>query len=450
MHRYTEETERIAQMILDYTHYRLRLDPVPLDAPRPAEELAELVGPTITPEGIGGAEALRVFTDVLAPACISADHPRFLSFIPCAPTELSTLFDLVVSASSICGSSWLDGAGAIFAENQALRWLADLAEFPEEAAGVFVPGGTLGNLSALVAARHKAKACREGPQPGRWKVAVADQAHSSIRHAATVMDVDVIGVPVDGRGRLSGENLVSALDAADCDGLFAVVATAGTTNFGIIDDLAGVAGVAHERGLWFHVDAAYGGAGLAAPSVRGKFRGIEQADSFVVDPHKWLFAPYDCCALLYREPEAARRAHTQVAGYLEPLQTNGEWNPSDYAVHLTRRARGLPFWFSLAAHGTQAYAEAIERTLAVAQAAAEVVRTRPYLQLLREPDLSVVVFRRLGWTSRDYYNWSDRLMKAHFAFITPTTHDGDTAVRLAIVNPRTTEADIIAILDTMA
>ena len=397
MHRYTEETERVAQAILDYARHRLRLDPVPLDAPRPAAELSRLVGQTITAEGLGGEEALRVFAEVLAPACISVDHPRYLSFIPCAPTDLSTLFDLVVGVSSIYGGSWLEGAGAVYAENQALRWLADLAEFPEATGGVFVPGGTLGNLSALVAARHTAQARRGGP-PRRWKVAAADQVHSSIKHAATVMDVDVIGIPVDDRGRLSGENLVRTLDAADRDGLFAVVATAGTTNCGIIDDLAGVAAVALERGLWVHVDAAYGGAGLAAPSVRGKFRGIEQADSFVVDPHKWLFAPYDCCALLYRDPEVARRAHTQVAGYLEPVQVTGAWNPSDYAVHLSRRARGLPFWFSLAAHGTRAYTEAVERTLAVAQAAADEVRTRAYLQLMREPDLSVVVFRRLGWT----------------------------------------------------
>ena len=450
MHRYTEETERIAQLILDYSRHRLQSDPVPLNARQPAAELASLAGQTISAEGIGGEEALRVFTTVLAPACVSTDHPRYLSFIPCAPTELATLFDLAVSASSIYGGSSLDGAGAVFAENQALRWLTDLAEFPREAGGVFVPGATLGNLSALVAARHNAQRRRAGRPPGRWKVAAADQVHSSIAHAATVMDFDVLTVPVDERGRLSGATLARALDAVDGDGLFAVVATAGTTNCGIIDDLQGVAAVARERSLWFHVDAAYGGAGLAAPSVREKFRGIEQADSFVVDPHKWLFAPFDCCALLYREPEVAQRAHAQVAGYLEPVNATGAWNPSDYAVHLTRRARGLPFWFSLAAHGTRAYSEAVECTLAVAQAAAAEVSARAYLRLLREPDLSVIVFRRLGWAPRQYHEWSDRLMQANFAFVTPTTHEGEVVARLAIVNPRTTEADIVAILDTMA
>ena len=130
-----------------------------------------------------------------------------------------------------------------------------------------------------------------------------------------------------------------------------------------------------------HVDGAYGGAALVAPSVRDRFAGIEAADSFIVDPHKWLFAPFDSCALLYREPEIARRAHTQHAEYLDVLHVDHgdvpgpDWNASDYAHHLSRRARGLPLWFSLATHGTDAYAEAVETTLRVAhEAGAELVR----------------------------------------------------------------------------
>ena len=141
----------------------------------------------------------------------------------------------------------------------------------------------------------------------------------------------------------------------------------------------------------------------------------------------------------------------QHAGYLDVLNADaGDFNPSDYAYHLTRRARGLPFWFSLAAHGTQAYADAIESTLALARTAAEEVRARSYVELLREPDLSVVVFRRLGWTDVQYHDWSDRLRKANYAFVTPTSHAGETVTRFAIVNPRTTLADITGILDTMA
>ncbi len=451
MHRYDQETEELGKAILDYAHRRLQLDPVPLDGPRPLSELMESAGQTITEEGLGGQAALRLFDEVLSKACISVDHPRYLSFIPAAPTEAATLFDLVVGASSIYGGSWLEGAGAVYAENQALRWIADLAGFPADAGGAFVQGGTLGNLSALVAARHTARSRRTAEPPARWVAACSAEAHSSIAHAASVMDIDLLTVPVDERGRLTGANLEQTLAAHEEDDVFAVVATGGTTNFGIIDDLAGVADVAAARGLWMHVDGAYGAAALAAPSTRDLFNGIERADSFIVDPHKWLFAPFDACALIYRDPELGKQAHTQKAGYLDVItEGDGEWNPSDYAYHLSRRARGLPLWFSLAAHGTRAYSEAIEATLAVARSAAEEIRTRSYVELLREPDLSVVVFRRLGWTAKQYYDWSDRLMAANFAFVTPTTHEGETVTRFAIVNPRTTIADITGILDTMA
>jgi glutamate/tyrosine decarboxylase-like PLP-dependent enzyme len=444
MHRWTDDTERLAREILEYVRTRARLDPVPLDGPRSADELRRDAGATVTEEGLGGSEALRVFREVLAPACLSVDHPRFLSFIPAAPTEAALLFDLVVGASSIYGGSWLEGSGAVFAENEALRWLADLAGLPEGAGGVFVQGGTLGNVSALVAARAAARGRRPAPPP-RWKVVCSEHAHSSLDHAARVMDVDLVAVRPDADGRLTGAAVAEAMD----DDVFAVFATAGTTNFGIVDDLASVAAVCRERGIWLHVDGAYGGAALAAASARPLFAGVEHADSFTVDPHKWLFAPFDCCALLYRDPAAARAVHRQSAGYLDVLEGD-EWNPSDYALNLTRRARGLPFWFSLATHGTRAYCDAIETTLAVARFAADEVRRRAYVELLREPDLSVVVFRRTGWTAERYREWSRRLLDANVAFVTPTVHEGETVTRFAIVNPRTTRSDVSMILDTMA
>ncbi|HEX5018186.1 MAG TPA: aminotransferase class V-fold PLP-dependent enzyme [Actinomycetes bacterium] len=449
MHTFDADTERLLQQVIDYARTRLRMDPVPLDGPKPPATLREQAGQTITPDGLGGDEALRIFADVLAPACVSVDNPRYLSFIPAAPTEASTLFDLVVGASSIYGGSWLEGAGAVYAENQALRWIADLAGMPEGAGGCFVQGGTNGNLSALVAARHAATE-RRGGRPERWAFACSVEAHSSMQHAARVMDVDIVAVPVDEAGRMTEEALRETLGEHGVDNLFAIVATGGTTNYGVVDDIRGAVAVGRERELWVHVDGAYGLAALCAPSTRSIFDGIEDVDSFIVDPHKWLFAPFDACALVYRDPAVAKAAHTQTAGYLEAINEDTEFNPSDYAVHLSRRARGLPLWFSLATHGTSAYSAAVERTLEVARAAADSVRKRPYLELVREPNLSVVVFRRLGWERADYYEWSDRLFAANFAFVLPTTHYGETVTRFAIVNPRTTEADVSLILDTMA
>jgi glutamate/tyrosine decarboxylase-like PLP-dependent enzyme len=267
------------------------------------------------------------------------------------------------------------------------------------------------------------------------------------------MDVEILLIKPDKDGSLQGDACAAAIDKYHSENqghqVFALVATAGTTNLGIIDNLATVAACAKERGIWFHVDGAYGLAALCAQSVRPLFNGIELSDSFIVDPHKWLFAPFDACALIYRNPKLAKQAHLQKAAYLETLDEDDEWNPSDYAIHLTRRARGLPFWFSLAAHGTDEYAKAMERTMAVAKDAAEQVRNHPNLKLVLEPSLSIVAFERVGWVRGDYEKWSDKLLADQIGFVTPSAHKGRPILRFAIVNPWTNEGDIEAILATL-
>jgi L-2,4-diaminobutyrate decarboxylase len=448
MHKFTAEIEVLAQEVLAYSLDRLKNDP-PLDGPRTAADLFAEVGNTISSKGLGGSKALALFTEVLAQACISTDHPRYLAYIPSAPSEYASLFDLVVGASALYGGSWQEGAGAVFAENQALRWLSDLAGLPESAGGVFVQGGTIGNLSALVTAREDAR--KKFPGIKQWAILCSEEAHSSIATAAHVMDVEIVTVAVRDDLRMYGEDIAAAIDAyhASTDGqICAVVATSGTTNLGVIDDLVGAAKAAHDRNIWFHVDGAYGLAGLCAPSVRDAFNGIELCDSFIVDPHKWLFAPYDACALVYRNPDIARETHTQHASYLDALH-DGTWNPSDYAIQLTRRTRGLPFWFSLAAAGTDAYRDAVEESLQVARDAAVLIQEHPNLELLRAPDLSIVAFTRKGWKKDQYQQWSNQLLDDQIGFVTPSSHDGEPILRFAIVNPWTTIADIKAILATL-
>ena len=449
MHQQDQRTEVLTQAILRYAVERIRMNPPTLDGPKSEQDLRAMVGKTITANGLGGLEALRIFTDVLAPACISVDHPRFFSFVPAAPTEAATLFDLVVGASSICGTSWLEAAGAVMAENDALRWLADLAGFPPDAGGVFVSGGTAGNLSALITARSVWREA-SGQNQTRGLILTADGAHASVQQAAFVMDADILAVPCS--GTMTGADLEQAatsLPASDRDRIFAVVATSGTTNLGLIDDLSSIAEFCRESSIWLHVDGAYGAAALAAPSARGLFDGIEQADSFIVDPHKWLFAPLDCCALIYRAPEHARVAHRQHGDYLEVLY-DGIWNPSDYAHHLSRRARGLPFWFSLATHGTAAYADAVEKTLALTQTAATLIDASPWCERILPPNLSIVIFKRKGWTEEDYARWSQELLETGEGFVMPTKYQGETVLRFCIVNPTTTEDDITLVLDTLA
>ncbi len=450
MHEHTPESHALREQVWRYAKYRLDLFPVPLDGPVSLEQLTATGSGTITEEGIGGDAALDIFRDVYAPASISVDHPGYLAFIPSAATEAASVFDMVVSASSLYGGTWLEGAGAVFAENQVLEWLAAEVGLPQGAGGAFVQGGTIGNLSALVAARetqiakHKAAGL---PIPERWSFVCSVEAHSSLAHAARVMSCDIIKVPVDVDGRLTGDAVEATVE--DWSNVFAVVATAGTTNFGIVDRLRSVGEVAHAHNVWFHVDGAYGIAGILSPEHRPLYDGVDLADSFIVDPHKWLFAPYDACALVYRDPELGRRAHTQHGEYLDVVSGAAEWNPSDYAIHLTRRARGLPFWFSLATYGVNAYREAIAYNIEVAKKFADVIRERPNVQLVREPELSIVVWERIGWEPEDYKRWSDMLIEKQIALVTPSSHQGRVNTRVAILNPQTSLELLVEILDTM-
>jgi glutamate/tyrosine decarboxylase-like PLP-dependent enzyme len=453
MHSVDPTTEQMIRSVLAYAENRLRLNPVPLDeGSRDPAELDAAIKGLLGDDPHNPDQVLGAYTSVLAPAVISADSPRFLGFIPAAPTKAALLFDMLISCASIQGISWMEAAGAIHAENLVLRLIADRAGLPAAAGGCFVSGGSAGNLSALVVAREVAK--RRAGDAGRgrrFRIAVSTDAHSSIENTMRILEMDPLTVATDDH-RLTGAALRAAIEADDDpSSLAAVVATAGTTNAGIIDDLAGVAAVAREHGLWFHVDGAYGGAGLFAPSVRAAYDGIEHADSFVVDPHKWLFAPFDCAALLYRDPALARSVHKQDASYLDVIHDRpGEWNPTDYAYHLTRRARGLPLWFSLSVYGVGAYTDAIEAGIRLAKETAAEIGTRDYLELIREPDLGIVLFRRRGWSPAQYTQWADQLLHDQVAFIPPSAWEGETVARFAFLHPHTPMDLVRQILDRMA
>jgi aromatic-L-amino-acid decarboxylase len=443
-----EYDEQMTDLIFDFARDRLK-EESPLDLPGDANELNSAIAELITPAGRSAKDVLQVYVDHLAPAIISTDSPRYLAFIPAAPTKASLLFDLIVSVSSLEASSWLVSAGAIVAENQALRVLSDLASFPDGAGGTFVSGGSAGNLSALLVARDTAELRKGRPLRGKARAAVSDEAHSSVAKALHVIGVDPLVIPTVDH-RLTEGDLRSALAKDDdLETVVAVIATAGTTNAGIIDDLSGVSKVAKELDAWMHVDGAYGLAGLFAPSVRDRFNGIENADSFVVDPHKWLLAPFDSAALIYREPLLAKAVHTQDASYLDPLRADDAWNPSDYAYHLTRRARGLPFWFSLAVNGTDGYRDAIEYAIELAKRSAKAIKENPILELVREPELSNVMFRRVGWQRPDYDAWSAELLRHQIGLVTPSLWEGSDVLRFSFVNPTTTFEMVEEILATL-
>ena len=451
MHKWDDSTELFAHSVIGYAIERLRVPKDPKWGSQPCEVLDAAIAHAISPQGAGAYEALRLARDVLIPACRPMDDPMNLAYVPTAPTVAATMFDLVVSASSIFGGAWEGGAGAIAAENQALRWLADLAGFPAQAGGVFVSGGSAANLSALVTARS-AHTDRHGRR-GRMAFAATTEVHASVRATARVMDVDIVLVEVDDRDRMTGAAMERALEANDQSAepldVFAVVASAGTTNAGAIDRLDEVTAVCRQRDLWLHIDGAYGLAALCSAQGRARLGAVAGADSFGVDPHKWLFAPYDCAALLYRDPTLAARAHAQHGDYLDAVDRN-EWNPADYAYHLSRRARGLPLWFSLATYGTDAYEAAMDATLHTARAFADSVDRRPEFELLLRPELSIVLFRRIGWTADDYHQWSVSRARDGVALVVPTKWRGQVCMRICVIHPDTTIDALDHLLDDMA
>ena len=449
MHRIDPQ---LTELILEYVTERLSLAETPIDGLGNRETMVQAMAGLIDENPKDPQAVLDVYIDHLADTVLSADSPRFYAFIPAAPTKASLLFDMVVSAASLQGCSWLEAAGAVMAENQALRVMADAAGMGPDAGGTFVSGGSAGNLSALVVARDSARNRRSeaGLPEARLRVVVSDQAHSSISNALNIVGMDALIVPtVDGRMDEVAIHSALALEN-DLSDVVAIVATAGTTNAGIIDDLDAASRCATDHGWWFHVDAAYGGAGMLVPELRQRYTGVESVDSIVMEPHKWWCAPFDSAALIYKDPHLAKSVHTQDASYLDVIHGNeSELNPSDLAYHLTRRARGMALWFSLAVNGIAEYRDAVAHSINLAAYAADQIEEIPHFELIRRPDLSVVLFRRSGWTAQDYQAWSDELLRSQVAFVTSSGWQGETVGRLVFLHPSTTTKMVDEVLATM-
>jgi glutamate/tyrosine decarboxylase-like PLP-dependent enzyme len=444
--------QEMTDLIFDFCRWRLTINPVPLDFGGVAEDLGVGLEGLLNDDGSSPAVVLDYYDKKLATAIVSVDSPRFLSFIPAAPTKASLLFDMVVSASSLQGTSWLEAAGAIIAENQVLSLLAKQAGLDSHAGGCFVSGGSLGNLSALTTARDHGRRQHPELQGRRLRFAVSEEAHSSVAKALHVIDVDALVVPtIDHRLTLSALEAALAADP-EPETVVGVVATGGTTNAGIIDDLEDLGIYCRAKGLWFHVDCAYGGGAMFSSTHSHLLSGLRYVDSFIVDPHKWLYAPFDCAALLYRDPRIAKATFTQNAAYLDIIHSDSkeEWNPTDYAMHLTRRARGLAIWFSLCVYGIKAYIDAVDDSINIANRAAAMIEDCEHLELVRDPSLSIVLFRRKGWSDQQYSAWSTQLLQDQIGFVTPTKWEGETIARFAFLHPETTEAMVAEILATMA
>jgi glutamate/tyrosine decarboxylase-like PLP-dependent enzyme len=417
-------------------------------------EVSAAFGAPLPEEGMGPA-ALDALARVIALS--RPPSPRFFGYVLGSGEPVAALADLLASVLNQNVTAWRSAPAAVTVERVVVGWLAEAIGCPGFS-GSLTGGGSSANLMALVMAREaRAPANAEGVQPGGVLYA-SSEVHMSIPRAAALLGLGHAGVhpiPVDGSFRMDVEALERAIreDLAAGRTPIAVVASAGTVNTGAIDPLGSIAEVARRHGLWMHVDGAYGA--LAALAVPEAFRGIELADSLSLDAHKWLYQPLDCGCLLYREPSAAQEAFSHTGDYTRSLLEDPveRFAFFEESLELSRRFRALKVWLSLRYHGVRAFRESIRTDLALANRLASAVDARPELERLAPVELSAVCFRHRGGGTRsdaDLDRWNEelllRVVRRGRVFLSNATLRDRFALRACLVNHRSTEADVDAVV----
>ncbi len=398
------------------------------------------------------AEALRdtarVLDESIAPA-----RPRYFAFVGSSGLEIGVIADALAACFDVNLAAYGGAATAI--EREVLRWVGEFVGFPGRA-GAVTSGGTVSNMTALAAAREHAVpgARRRGLRDVEPRIYTSIDAHDSVERAIEVLGIGsdgMVALPVDAQRRLDVGALARALaeDRAAGATPIAVVANGGSTLAGAVDDLDRIADVCAEHGVWLHVDGAYGLPAASTDAARHLFHGLARADSITVDAHKWMYLPKACGVVLVRDEQALAAAFAHDADYM--LRTGEEWNPVDLTLEYSRPFRPLKLWLAFRVHGAPAYRAALERNLAQARLLADEVRRHDDLELLLEPQLTVVPFRHVppGVDDLDEHNrrLADAIQADADIYLAAATYDGTVGLRPCIVNYRTTDDDVRAIVD---
>jgi aromatic-L-amino-acid decarboxylase len=426
------------------------------DAARPQEPpiddaLRALLAGGLPEEPTPVVQALNEAATILDES-LAQTRPRWFGFIGSSGLEVGVVADLLASTFDVNLAGNAHAATEV--ERQALEWLAAFLGYPS-AAGTCTSGGMLSNLTALAAARERAlPGSRETGLAGRQlAVYCSSEAHYSVTRAAELLGLGaraVRALPIDERRHVVPAQVAAAIEADLAAGVLpvAVVGSAGTTLTGAIDPLDELADVCAAYGVWLHVDGAYGLPAAAAPSAADRFKGLERADSLSVDAHKWLYLPKACGVVLVRDAEALSAAFAHSESYL--LHEEGELHACDTTLEYSRPFRALKLWLAFRTHGAAEFRAALERNLAQARLLAEEVRRYPDLELLVEPELSIVPFRHVPPGVRDLDGHNLRLASAlqedGRVFVAAATVDGRTCLRPCIVNFRTSDDDVCALV----
>jgi len=364
---------------------------------------------------------LRDFDELIVPGLTHWNHPRFFAWFANTGSEPGILAELLIAALNVNAFTWLSSPAATELEVTVMDWLAQLLGLPRAWHGHIEDTASTATIAALAAARTR--------RPGGVVVA-SEQANFSVEKAARLVGLEYRKAPVDDAFRM--------LPDIDLDGVTAVVATAGTTATTSVDPVAELARRCNDAGVWLHVDAAYAGSAAVCPEFRWCLDGVDDADSVVVNPHKWLFTPMDCSALWTRRPDAFHEAFSYVPEYL--AATPEAIDIKDYGPALGRRFRALKLWFVLRWYGAEGLRALIREHVRLAELFAALVEAEPGWEVVAPHPFSTVCFRHI---ERD----NDEIARAATAsgevFVATTRLRGETIIRLAIGNERTMEADIL-------
>jgi glutamate/tyrosine decarboxylase-like PLP-dependent enzyme len=415
-------------------------------------------------------EVLAFVRENILPHPFGNSHPRFFAFINATADPVGTLADYL--ASTLNPNCWGGDHAAIHVEDRVVRWLAEIVGLPAGAEGILTSGGSMANFTCLAAARSAltpGNVREEGMgAAGRARIVVyaSDQVHNCVDKAVDLLGIgrrQLRKIPTDERFRMRIDALSAAVAADRSAGLLPaiVVGNAGTVNTGAIDPLEEIADLCEREGLWFHVDGAYGAMATTSPKLRPLFKGLERARSVATDPHKWLYVPYEAGAALVREPGRLGEAFRRPAEYLVQDSESPVIGPvqfNDRGPELSRSFKALKVWMGLKVHGRSGYAASIENDIALARFLADEVERRESFELLAEPVLSIVNFRyrpratALDDAALDALNRRivNRLVGSGGFFLAPTVLKGRVAMRVCIVNFRTTRDDLVALLDAAA
>lgn len=379
------------------------------------------------------------------PNMMNTGHPRFFAFVPVPSNFVSVMADALAGGFNVFSGSWLGGSGSVALELAVIDWIRQWCGLPADAGGLFVSGGSMANLTALVAARH----AKLNDRIQGAVIYYSDQTHSSVDRALRVagfLPEQIRKIASDENFRLPVAELAHHIAEDRAAGLrpFAVVANAGTTNTGAIDPLPEIAALAKANDLWLHIDGAYGAAAVLCDRGHALLQGLQLADSLSLDPHKWLFQSLECGCVLLRDRAILKAAYRIMPEYLADVHRNvAEVNPCDYGLQLTRTFRALKLWMSVQYFGLDAFSAAIERGFKLAEFAEAKLRAMPGWHIVTPAQMGIVTFHH---PDADYEKIHNAMLREGFALATSTVLKGRTVLRLCTINPRTTEDDIVQTL----